>query len=230
MSSAEKNREDLLALIPKDAKRVRVIDEKGHERWRDIEEEGFEAILSSDEIVLDDGRPRIMKSAPGRRKKKPPVPKPPPVSQTVAELMEAKSAYLDRDELLLQIEKGIDQEEVLALIMQGYAQEAASLAFERMEAERNGKETSQLSIRRIGALKALGETWIKRKEQLAGKTVDLASPAFGRLFEFILDTFREALHKGGISEDLSETIFVNISERINDETWEEEASRKMRGS
>lgn len=229
MSAREKTRDDLLELIPKDAKRVLVIDEKGQERWRDLEEKGFDAIFDTDEILLKDGRPRVMKDKPGRRKKTP-APKPPPaVTQTVADLMKAKKSFIENDELLKQLDKGIDSEEVLTLVMREYAEESASLKFERHEAERNGKETSQLSIRRINALKALGETWIKRKDQLSGKTIDLASPAFVRLFDFILETFRESLHRGGVSEDLAETIFVNVSERITDETWDEEARRKMRG-
>ena len=114
--------------------------------------------------------------------------------------------------------------------MQGFAQEAASLNFERVEAERTGKETSQLSIRRINALKALGETWIKRKEQLSGRQIDLESPAFRKLFEFMLECFRESMHNGGISRDQAETVFVALSARMVEETWEEEARKKMRGA
>lgn len=230
MSAAKKTRDELLELIPADAVRVKVIDEKGQERYRDLESEGFDAILDSDEIVLLKGNPVVTKGRPGRRKKTP-APKPPPaVSQTVAQLQAAKSAYMEADALLSQLESGIDAEDVLHLVMQGFAQEAASLAFERSEAERTGKETSQLSIRRINALKALGETWIKRKEQLAGRMIDLESPAFRKLFEFMLDCFRESMHNGGVSRDQAETVFVTLSERMTEETWEEEARKRMRGA
>lgn len=229
MSAATQTRQEVLDLIPSDAVRVKVIDEKGQERWRDVEND-FDAILETDEIVLMSGRPHTMSARPGRRKKQP-APKPPPaVTQTVAQLVAAKQAFLDGDALLGQLETGIEAEDVLHLVMQGFAQEAASLAFERTEAERNGKETSQLSIRRINALKALGETWIKRKEQLSGKIIDLESPAFRKLFEFMLECFRESMHRGGISRDQAETVFVSLSERMTEETWEEEARKRMRGS
>jgi hypothetical protein len=229
MSAVKKTREELLALIPEDAVRIKVRDEKGKERYRNIEN-NFDAILASDEIVVHNGSVVTMAEKPGRRKKTP-VPKPPPpVNQTVAALVQQKKNFFDTDPLLQQLESGIDAEDVLHLVMTGFAQEAASLNFERIEAERTGKETSQLSIRRINALKALGETWIKRKEQLSGRMIDLESPAFRKLFEFMLECFRESMLKGGIPRDQAETVFVALSERMTEETWEEEARKRMRGS
>jgi len=222
------DRDDILALIPDDAKRVKVRTEKGHEKYRDISE-GLDTILPTDEIVLVSSKPVTMKSAPGRKKKAPLPKAPPAVNQTVAQLQIAKQAFLDRDPLLQQIERGVDGEDVLHLVMRGFAQESASLEFERQEAERNGRETSQLSIRRINALKALGETWIKRKEQLAGKVIDMESPAFAQLFEFMLETFREAMLKGNVPRDQAETVFSRLSERMGDDTWEQEARNKMKG-
>lgn len=230
MATAKKSktRDDILALVPEGAFRLKVIDEKGHERWRDIEE-NFDKILDSDEIVLISGKPQVTMARPGRRKKAPMPKPPPPVNQTVAQLQEQKAAFFEHDELLSHIDRAPDSEDILHLVMRGFAQEAASLNFERLEAERTGKETSQLSIRRINALKALGETWIKRKEQLSGKTIDMASPAFARLFEFMTATFREAMHAGGIPRDQAETVFARLSSRMKDETWEQEAQKKMKG-
>lgn len=230
MSAAKKTRDELISLIPSDTVRVKVMDEKGQERYRDIESDGLDAILDSDEVVVIKGMPVVTKGKPGRRRKAP-APKPPAaVSQTVEQLRQAKAAFFDADPLLRQLEHGIDAEDVLHIVMQGFAQEAASLNFERLEAERTGKETSSLSIRRINALKALGETWIKRKEQLSGRMIDLESPAFRKLFEFMLECFRESMHNGGISRDQAETVFVAFSERVSEETWEEEARQKMRGT
>lgn len=228
MAAAQKqDRDRLLADLPDDATRVKVIDEKGHERWRDITD-GLDAVLPSDELVVLSGKPVTMKGTPGRRKKTPAPKPPPPVNQTVAALVQQKQQFFDDDPLLNQLDTGMESEDVLFLVMKGFAQEAASLNFERVEAERNGKETSQLSIRRINALKALGETWIKRKEQLSGKTIDLESPAFERLFAFMLETFRETMLQGNVPRDQAETVFARLSERMSDETWELEARNRMR--
>lgn len=222
-------RDQLLALIPPDATRVKVHDEKGHERYRDITG-GYDAILQGDKIIVLSGKPVTMKGKPGRRKKAPTPKAPPPVNQIVASLQAAKEAFFSSDPLLQQIDSGVESEDLLHLVMRGFAQEAASLNFERIEAERNGKETSTLSIRRINALKALGETWIKRKEQMSGRTIDLESPAFVALFTFMLDTFRETMLQGNVPRDQAEIVFARLSDRMDDETWEQEARNKMRGA
>jgi hypothetical protein len=231
MSAASKlSRDDILALVPPDAQRIKVTDEKGHERWRDISK-GTDTVLASDNIMLVSSKPVTMKGKPGRRKKAAPAKAPPPINQTVANIQAAKGQFFTTDPLLSQIDTGgVDSEDTLLLIMRGFAQEAASLEFERLEAERTGKETSAISVRRINALKALGDTWIKRKEQLAGKTVDMESPAFARLFEFMMATFRESMLKGNVPRDQAETVFARLSERMADETWEQEARNKMKGA
>ena len=86
------------------------------------------------------------------------------------------------------------------------------------------------SIRRIGALKALGDAWIKRKEQLSGSTIDLESTAFRHLFGFMLDTFRESMLQGNVPRDQAEAVFARLAERMNDDTWEQEARNKMKGA
>lgn len=224
-------RDDILSLIPPDAVRVKVLTAEGHEKYRTIDpsEGNFEQILDTDEIVLLSGSPITMNKVPGRKKSSPPPSLPKPTTTKNAQTQRDKIAWLDHDPLLKQIEKGVESEDILLLVMRGFAQEASSLEFERVTAEADGKETSQLSIRRINALKALGDAWIKRKEQLAGKTIDMASPAFSRLFEFMTETFREAMLAGGIPRDQAETVFARMSERMSDETWEQEAQNKMKG-
>ena len=221
------SRQQILKLVPPGAKRVKVIDEKGHEKWRNIEE-GLEELQDKDAIPLIGGKPTVSMKQPGRRRKTPKATAPQPVNPTVEALQLEKKDYLKKDPLIKQLVKGVDSEDVLHLAMMGFADEAASLGFERKDAERSGKETSQLSIRRINALKAIAETWIKRKEQISGKLIDMNSPAFKRLFRFMTETFREVMFAGGVPEDQAETIFVSLSERIEDETWELEAQGRMK--
>jgi len=224
-------RDERLALIPLDATYVQVMTEKGHERYRPVDpvNKNFEKVLDTDEIVLKNGRPTIMTKKPGRKKKSAPPKLPTASTAKNAQTQQEKQKFFDHDALLNQIEKGVESEDILLLVMRGFAQEAASLEFERLNAEAEGKETSQLSIRRINALKAIGETYLKRKDQLAGKTIDMESPAFSRLFGFMLETFREAMLAGGVSRDHVETIFARLSDRMSDETWEQEARNKMKG-
>jgi hypothetical protein len=234
MAAAKDNkltRDQELALIPLDAVRVKVVTDTGQKKYRTVDPDkgDFSEILPADELVLIGGRPVTMNKVPGRKKATPLPKAPEPTTPMNAQVQANKIAFLDHDPLLLQIEQGVESEDILLLVMRGFAQEAASLEFERLMAESQGKETSQLSIRRINALKALGETWIKRKEQLSGRQIDLESPAFRKLFEFMTECFRESMHNGGVSRDQAETVFVALSERMIEETWEEEARKKMRG-
>lgn len=226
----ELTREEILALIPPDAKRVKVTDEQGHLWWRDLEG-GTDSIQDGDEIVFSNGAPLVMKNLPGRPKKsKVSLGVPAPVSLVTAQVRAAKAAHIKKDPLLKSILKGVDSEDVLHFAMVAFAEESASLGFERSEAERKGTETSQLSIRRIGSIRALVDAWLKRKDQLAGKMIDLDSPAFSKLFAFMVETFRESMLKGGVPPDQVETIFVALSERMGDETWELEARNRMKGA
>ena len=64
-----------------------------------------------------------------------------------------------------------ESSDLLHLVMVGLAEESASIGFERAEAEREGKGTSTISVRRIGALKSVAETWLRRKEQLVDREI-----------------------------------------------------------
>jgi len=235
MSAAEDKklpRDEELELIPLDAKRVKVMTAEGHEKYRVIDplKGDFEKVLSTDEIVFVGGKAITMNKVPGR-KKATPVPKPPKATTPKNAQMQAdKIAFLDHDPLLNQIEQGVESEDILLLVMRGFAQEAASLEFERLSAEAEGKETSAVSMRRVNTLKALGDAFLKRKDQLSGKTIDMESPAFSRLFAFMVDTFREGMLAGGVPRDQAEVVFARLSDRMADETWEQEARNKMKGS
>ena len=225
-------RDQELALIPLDAVRVKVENDKGQKKYRtvDADKKDFSKILPTDTLVLIGGRPITMNKVPGRKKATPLPKAPEPTTPKNAQTQANKVAFLDHDPLLLQIEQGVESEDILLLVMRGVAQEAASLEFERQIAEAEGKETSQLSIRRISALKALGDAYLKRKDQLSGNSVDMDSPAFSRLFAFMTDTFRESMLAGGIGRDQAETVFSRLSDRMADETWEQEARNKMKGA
>lgn len=226
MSAESKtDREEILAMIPSDASRVKVIDEKGQTRFRDIN-----SIFASDEIVLQNGRPVCMMAKPGRPAKEAPPQLPEPVTPAVGQLQAAKEWHIHNDPLIAQIATDIDNDGVLHQVLTGLATEAASLAFERTEAERNGKSTSDISARRSRILLGIAETFLKRKEQLADKVIEMDSPAFTRLFTFLMDTVREAMLAGGVSRDQVEVVFQALSKRIDDETWGVEARIRMKGT
>lgn len=212
------SRAAILANLGPEVTRIQVIDEFGKTRFKKPQD-----LADADQIVLgNSGEPVVMTGKPGRRKK----PELKPATETVADLIRLKEAHLGEDDLLGTIRQNPEASSVLDFVMEGLAEEAASLSFERQEAERQGQPTSQISMRRINALKAVGDSWLKRKEQIANNGVDMDSPAFRRLFQFIMDTFREALEAAGTRPEMVETIFTNFSRRLDDD-WHREASKRM---
>lgn len=209
----------LLASLPAGVTRVQVVDANGRTRFKKPEE-----VVGSDNIVLGtDGSPVVMVGAPGRKKK----PEIRPINDTIAETLRAKEMHLQKDDLLGTVRVNPEKGDVLDMVMAGLAEEASSLSFERQMAERTGQPTSQISMRRINALKAVGDSWLKRKEQLASGGVDMDSLAFERLFKFIMDTFKLALEEVGARPEMIETIFTAFSRRVNDDDWPREASKRM---
>lgn len=209
----------LLTKLPPGTTRVQVTNEFGKTKFKVPAD-----IVDTDTIMLTStGQPVVMAGVPGRKKK--PVLK--PANDKIAEMLRAKEQHVDEDELCVVVQANPEGSSVLDFVMRGLAEEAASLSFERTEAERKGDSTSQISMRRINALKAVGDSWIKRKEQIVNSGVDMDSPAFGRLFQFILATFRAALEDDvGARPEMIETIFAAFSKRLTDE-WKHDATKKM---
>lgn len=215
-------RMDLLAKVPPGAKRIKVETEKGKTKYKDLDD-----LADTDIIQVNaSGEPIIMRHKPGRRTKADPQ----PVNDTVKELVKRKDDTIVNDSLRTVAVKDPDSDSVLHEVLKGLTEEVASLAFERAEAERLGKETSQISVRRIGGLKAVAETWLKRKDQLVSKSVDPDSPGFKAAVKFILETMREAMLSSGVRPEMVQSIYAKFSNLTDADSWESELKAKIKKS
>jgi len=211
-------------LIPATAQRVKVLDDKGQTRLRKIEE-----LKAGDTLSLNDsGLPVFVEGQIG----KPPATKKtddamPPASPLIGDILKIKQGMLRNDPIIQAAETTPESAEVLNQVLLGISEEAASLRFERMEAERNGEDTSQLSMRRVQALKAIGDTWIKRKEQIQHRGIDLESPAFRAVFEFIAETYARAMQNAGVRQELVDSVTAQFS-KLLDDAWMTEAKSRMK--
>lgn len=212
-------KKEIVDSLSEDAKRIKVEDENGQKKWRDVDD-----LHDTDSIILKaDGEPYIMNTKPGRKAN----PKIQAANEVVGEKIRQKNIQEDHDPLLRTIKADPDGSRVLDHILTGLAEEAFSLRYERSEAERQGEKTSAISVRRVNALKALGDTYLKRKEQIGSSSVDMDSNAFKTLFEFILETFRGAMEDSNLRTEMIETVFAKLTKRLED-NWEEEAKNKMK--
>lgn len=214
-------RRKLLGKVPKGVTRVQVKDEKGKLRWREIAE-----LADTDVIqVKKTGDPVVMKGKPGRREVRT---KTGPANSVVAKLMADKKAALDGDELLQLVKTEPQSYDVLQHAMIGLAEEAGSIAFERREAERQGEPTSQISTRRVGTLKAVVDTWLKRQDQISANSVDMDSPAFQTVMGFVLETFRGCMVDANVDEGMIQVVFSRFSKKASTDEWKSEAKSRMK--
>lgn len=143
-------------------------------------------------------------------------------------LAERKKQTFRKDMLMRTTVKNSESSKVLDAVMIGLAEEATNIKFEKEELERRGESTSSLSHRRIMALKAVSETWLKKKELSGGGSgIDLGSKEFQALFGFIAETFRRACDDAGARPELVDTIFAKFAEIISDQDWASDAKARM---
>jgi len=215
----KKRRADLLARMPPATTRVKVITAKGAQKFKVIAD-----LADTDVIQVNKmGDPIVMKGKPGRKS----AANVGPINSTVAALIARKHSAMSADEILTAMKVSPDSPDVLHQVILGLGEEVASLRFEREEAAREGKDTSGVSSKRVQALRATADTWLKRMDQLTIRAIDLDSPSFTSLFQFVMGTFREAMTSTRLRPEQIETVFAKFSAMVDDD-WKNEAKIRMK--
>lgn len=208
---------------PDDWPRVRVLDSDGKIRWRKLY-----AIEEMDVIETnDDGEPFLMRGSPGRK----PRPNLDAVNDEAEEIMRRKEEEVKLDPIVKIVNEDPDSPLVLNALLAAIAEESASLRSDRREAERRGTDpdtVSSLSVRRINALKGIGDTWLRRKEQVASSIVDMDSPSFAALFGMIIENFTEAMASMGTRPEQIDAVIGEFSKIVDDPSWKVDAQKRMK--
>lgn len=216
------DRRAVLKLVPADAERVKVRTEIGENKYKTI------ADLADKDIILTkaDGTPIIMKAKPGRSCKVELT----PANDVVAEVIKRQLESMDADAILRAVRANPDSSAVLTKVIEAIGTETAALEFARKELERDGKfkDTPGVSFKRIQGLKALGETWLRRKDQMVERAVDTDSPGFKAAYRFILETLGEAMQDCHIGDEQRQTVFAKYGNMTRDPQWQEEMKRRIR--
>jgi hypothetical protein len=221
LRQTQQDREYILSNLPDGVRRVQVLDHTGKQAYKRPED----IDVLRDEIVLSsDGTPVVMRGRPGRKPKTQLV----ATTPQIAEVAKARSEHIEHDPLRREAKKDSDGDAVIGQVIVAMAEEAAAIEFERDEAARHGLDTSNHSTKRARILKGMADTWIKRKQILEGGMVDLESPAFGVLFSYLLETFKEVLADAGVRSEQIETTFSGLVTVLGEEAWKEEAKARMK--
>ena len=217
----KQRRADLLVRIPPSAARVMVLTAKGAKKYKAVAD-----LADSDRIQVNKmGDPIVMKNKPGRKS----AADVGPATPAVAALLVRKQASMSSDDIITAMRVAPDSADVLHQVILGLGEEAASLRFEREEAAREGKDTSGMSAKRVQALRATADTWLKRMDQIGARSIDMDSSSFSTLFKFIMDTFREAMNTSRLRPEQVETVFAKFSSMVDDD-WKNEAKIRMKRS
>lgn len=145
-----------------------------------------------------------------------------------AQKQRAKDRSIRRDRLLKAVRQDPDNDVTQKMILGELAIEVASLSFERGYAESRGSETSQLSLRKINALKTMLDMLTKRKQQMVSNTVDVDSPGFREAVKFILETVKKAMEDSGNRPEMIETVFSRFNNTVQDPDWDNTLRSKVK--
>jgi hypothetical protein len=137
-----------------------------------------------------------------------------------AEMQKQKAKYIDNVDAVTKAVKGhLDPLETLQRIKEEIATEAASLYCDRLEASKYGKDTTQISSRRIAALKEVASIELEMRK-LGVNFIDLKSERFQRIFSFFIETIRKAASET-LSPEQVDMLFNRLETELDG--WEEKA-------
>jgi hypothetical protein len=147
-----------------------------------------------------------------------------PKDEETATIQKQKDDHLTRDKLSRMLKSKPNSLDILDHLMLEFALEAASLQFERLEAERKGGDTASLSARKVTALKSVADIFFKKRETIIDQAFDFKSQRFQKFIEWILlKVVRRASEKAGLQPEQISILFDKIAHKFEEDTWEKEA-------
>jgi len=162
------------------------------------------------------------KRGPGRPKKVTPKPGREDLEYH-AEVALEREKFIDLDEVVKGCTDHKDALDRLRKVQQEMAREAATLQFTRLEQEKYGKDTAQISTRRINALRAIADIELEIKK-LGSAVLDLKSEKVQKVFQLWIDFIREATE--ALPSEQAD-LFFNKLENLMD-GWEDKAADIIR--
>jgi hypothetical protein len=164
-----------------------------------------------------------LKKSPGRPKK---IEKAPTQSDLEyhALVAEEKVRFVDSDPLVRSIEAGCDTLSLLHRIKLDLAKETACLHFQRIENEKLGRDTAQVSTRRIDALERLAKIELKIREA-DRDSINLGGEKMQKVFALWVEVMREVAQEV-LPPEFMDLFFSKFSSAMED--WEDKAQNVVR--
>jgi hypothetical protein len=161
------------------------------------------------------GRPR----PPGSRFARPTAEDLKEYEATAAE----RTAFIDNDPIV-KGSKGKDSMALLATLKAEVAREAAALAYQRIENEKMGKDISQVSGRRIDAIKKIADIELEMRK-IGFDQVDVTSETFQRIFKLWIESIKTVAEET-LSPEQLDLFFNRLTTEMDG--WEAKAADLIR--
>ena len=153
----------------------------------------------------------------------------PPGSRLNQQFTDTEQAAFDQEDserqqvvasdLVVQTSKAKDSLALLSAIKAEIALEAANLAYQRIKSERDGKDITMISARRIEALKKMSDIEMEMRK-IGFEQIDVRGEKFQRIFMLFVEMVREAAEESLSSETL-DIFFNKLTTKMDG--WEEKA-------
>ncbi len=138
-----------------------------------------------------------------------------------AEMSEEKRKFVDSDPVVIAASKPHHEAlPMLRVIASEIAREQAALAFQRTEHEKLGKDTAQVSSRRVEALTKIAHIELEMKK-LGTDNIDFRSERFAKVFQFWVESLREVA-EDTLPPERIDLFFNRLSTKL--EGWEDKAA------
>lgn len=147
-----------------------------------------------------------------------------PIDRVTARKMEREAAK-KKDPLIKAIKTSPAQAESLDIVIEELADEIFSLKFERERLEGEEKDISNVSGKRVIAIKALIDTYLKKRELNGQQDLDFKSDQMKVVLQLIFTKMQEALKTLGYQKEAVQTFFQAFQKNM--ENFEVEAQRAI---
>lgn len=141
-----------------------------------------------------------------------------------AEMQVRRAEFIDTDPIVTSIQGNRESTERLQKLQLEIAREAASLHFSRIDIEKYGKDSTQVSSRRIAALKDVASIELEIKK-IGQAAIDLKGERFQKVFGFLIDSLKEAASEVFDSEQV-DMLFNRLLTKLDG--WEDRAQDLVR--
>jgi len=126
------------------------------------------------------------------------------------------------DQICVTIREDEVPDNILKAVLWGLAEEQSSLKVLRVKQQREGKDSSHISIKRGTLLKYMSETLLQR-QSLHGSSdeIDFKGPKFREVFKMFLQTISDTFDQVKIPVEYREMFFHALSKNLDG--WEKKA-------